>query len=506
MKLFPWSGFLYELRRALLSVPLLVITIVIILITFAVLASIAESHPPPSDFLQDSGSYYYADGELHFDVFAYNDYGGPIPGASVGLVLYPSNTSFSPGGAPIANLSGSTTSSGIAQLSTPANDSNYSAYVSVTAPGWVSEFEEGVYFPIPQSPANGVVVPFIHPFTNTVLSGPGIKQTNLLQIFYPGPNGTAPPEYQVYWAAPNETTLPATFLPEASMHRLGTLSSDYQNFHLVVPRPSSSTAFGGFLQIELFTTQGRLVALDTNQSASSFFPPPGGAAGVSIALGFGGTIMVFLVPLMAILSSYSVYGRDRLTGVLEGVLARPVSRLGIAASRYLAVIAALCLAITAALVTLDALIDWVYGGFLPVVASLVLFSALLVEVGAFTGITFLLSHGLRSAGALVGIGLGLFALFALGWSIIPDIIGGLTGTIFSAGYETTIVQLQFFSPVQFLGLAEDLYFASVPGIFGLGLPTAPAAFGITLGSVIFTGLTWTVAPAVALFYVVKHHD
>jgi ABC-type transport system involved in multi-copper enzyme maturation permease subunit len=503
MKLFPWTGFLYELRRGLLSVPLIVITALIIVASTGILVSIEESHPPPSNIMQTSGAYYYANGAYHFEVFAYDEYGRPISGVSVNLTVFQTNATFGPPGPSIANASGVSGRSGIVQLTAPVNDSNSWVEVFAYAPGW-STFGAGQLNLVMAPPAPGVVEPFLRGFTSTVESSPGIKQSNLLEIFYPGPNGTAP-DYQVYWAYPQNETYPPAVLGEDEMHRLGALTSADQTFNLVVPSTPSSTNPNAYLQVELFTAKGTLVATDTNQSASNFFPPPGGAAGAALALGFAGTIMVFLVPLMAILATYSVYGKDRLTGVLEGVLARPVSRLGIAASRYLAVIVALTIAVTLALVCLDALIDWVYDGFLPWLVTLILFCALLVEVAAFTSLTFLLSHALRSTGALVGVGIGLFALFTIGWLIIPNILGGLTGTIFTPGYEATILRLQFFDPVQFIGLCEDVYFASVSAGF-FGGSTSPATYGITLGSVIATGIAWTVAPAVALFYVVQHHD
>ncbi|MGC2288852.1 MAG: ABC transporter permease subunit, partial [Thermoplasmata archaeon] len=350
-------------------------------------------------------------------------------------------------------------------------------------------------------------------FTGTVQNAGGFRSYNELLVFYPGPNGTAPPGYQVYWAVPQNQTGLVTPLPESAMHRLGTLTQIHQTFHLVVPVPPTSTgpctAFQcgpGNLQVELFTSDGQLVATDTNQSAGNFFPPTGLAAGTSITFGFAGIVMVILVPLMAVLAAYSVYGKDRLTGVLEGVLVRPVSRLGLVASRYLAVITALCIAVLAGVITLDALVAWVYGGFLPLAVVGVILGGLLVEVGAFTGITFLLSHVLRTTGGLVGIGLAIFAFFTIGWLVLIPLLGALTGVYFTPGFQTAIVELAFLNPTQFLILGEDLFLGSVQGIFYPGAPGVPIAYGITDGSVIGAALAWVIGPAALLFYVVRRRD
>lgn len=514
MKLFPWPGFLYELRRGLLSIPLLVLTALIILAAFAILAEIASSQPAPSTFPEESGAYYFTGGEYHFEFYAYTQSGVPISGAVFTVNMYPSNKTQTAPVTSLANGTGITEGSGFTQFAVPLNGSNYSTIMQWCPPNApIGLCNSGILLSVSRPPP-GVTSQYSSSWTTTVQSTHHLLLTERLLIYYPGPDGTTPPNYQVYWAASQNESLPATPLPESSMHRLGVLTSSGEVFSLTVPAYPIVMEYGpsgeqsnGYLQVELFTTTGQLVAMDTNQSAASFFPLPP-AAGTSEALGFGAVFMVYLVPLMAILATYSVYGRDRLTGVLEGVLARPVSRLGLATSRYLAVIVALCIAASLAMACLEGLVYWVYGGFVSLDGALTLFSSLLVEIGAFAGITFLLSHMFRSTGGLVGISLGLFALLTVGWLILPVLIGGLTGTLFTVGYETASIHFDFLNPVQFFTLAQYQYLASVPsyiGPFGTG-PTHPSAYGITLGSLIATGLAWAVLPLVGFLYTVRRWD
>ncbi len=430
-------------------------------------------------------------------------------------MMYPPNETQTAPTTSLANVTAITGSSGLVQFAVPLNGSNYTAVMQWTAPNRPIIDNGPGFFAAVSRPPPGATFLYDSTWTATIQTTHHLLLASALLIYYPGPNGTAPPNYQVYWAASQNESLPATPLPESSMHRLGALTSPGEVFSLVVPTYSTYNSYGppnglqsnDYLQVELFTTTGQFAAMDTNQSAANFFPPSSGT-GTSVVLGFGGTFMVYLVPLMAILATYSVYGRDRLTGVLEGVLARPVSRLGLASSRYLAVIVALCIAVSFAMACLEGLVYWVYGGFLSLDGALTLFAALLVEIGAFTGITFLLSHTLRSAGGLVGISLGLFALFTVGWLVVLPLIAALTGTYFSAGYETAVIHLDFLNPVQFFTLAQYQLLASVPNGFGPfgGGPTAPSADGITLGSLIATGLAWTVLPLLGFFYAVRHWD
>jgi ABC-type transport system involved in multi-copper enzyme maturation permease subunit len=517
MKQFPWRGFLYELRRGLLSIPLVVLTALILVAAFGILAQIATSQPAPSTFPEESGDYYFAGGEYHFEFYAYTQSGTPISGAVFTVNMYPPNETLGTPQTSLANVTGITSSLGLTQFAVPLNGLNYTAALTWCPPNAPAGFCVPGFETAVSRPPAGATDVYDSTWTATVQSTHHLLLINSLLIFYPGPNGTPPPNYQVYWAASQNEPFSPTPLAEGSMHRLGELSSPAEIFPLVVPTytiNASQPPFGppgpqtnGYLQIELFTAAGQLVAMDTNQSAGNFFPPATGS-GTAEALGFGGIYMVYLVPLMAVLAAYSVYGRDRLTGVLEGVLARPVSRLGLATSRYLAVVGALCIAVLLAMVCLEGLVFWVYGAFLTLAAALTLLAALLVEIGAFTGITFLLSHRLKSAGGLLGISLGVVALFTVGWVVLPVLIAALTGTLFTPGYQTTMVQLQFLNPVQFFGLSYDQLYQTVPNIvtFGEQAMPHPSAYGITLGSLIVTGLAWTVLPLAAFLYVVRHWD
>lgn len=514
MKLFPWHGFLYELRRGLLSIPLLVLTALIILAAFGILAEVASSQPAPSTAPEESGAYFFTGGEFHFEFFAYTQSGVPMSGTSFAVNMYAENQTEPLPSTPLASGTGVTGSSGLVQFAVSVSGQNYTATLQWLPPNAPAGFgAPGPLIPVAR-PSPGATSLFDSTWTDSVQFTRHLLLANKLLIYYPGPNGTAPPDYQVYWAASENETLPATPLPESSMHRLGELTKPAEVYSLVVPAYQTNIVynpailrFNSYLQVELFTTSGRLVAMDTNQSVLNFFPPPPGGA-TSEALGFGGVFMVYLVPLMAVLATYSVYGRDRLTGVLEGVLARPVSRLGLATSRYLAVIVALCIAVAIAMTCLEGLLDWVYGGFLSLYGAFTLISALLVEIGAFTGITFLLSHTFRSAGGLVGSSLGLLALLTLGWLLLPVLIGAATGTFYTAGYQTTLIHLDFLNPVQFFTLAQYQYLAVVPTVYGPAAmaPTLPSAYGITLGSLVATGIAWTVLPLLGFFYVVRHWD
>src|SRR5438105_12707094 len=157
----------------------------------------------------------------------------------------------------------------------------------------------------------------------------------------------------------------------------------------------------------------------------------------SIASFFFSTILVLFIPLMAIIGSYSSYGKDRLTGVLESVLARPVTRLGLATSRFLSSLIAFTIASAAAVGVVDLLLNSIGGSFLEQSYVLAIIAGLLVEVAAFTGLIFLLSHLLKSTGALLGISIVFFIVLDFFWGLIILLLTRLLG-----GTPVSVVELQ----------------------------------------------------------------
>ncbi len=88
----------------------------------------------------------------------------------------------------------------------------------------------------------------------------------------------------------------------------------------------------------------------------------------NVAASFFSGLLGFFIPLMAIIGSYSSYGKDRLTGVLESVLARPVTRLSLGVSRYLSTMIAFVLAVAASVGVVDLILDSVgAAGDLPLI-------------------------------------------------------------------------------------------------------------------------------------------
>ena len=222
----------------------------------------------------------------------------------------------------------------------------------------------------------------------------------------------------------------------------------------------------------------------------------------NVASFFFSTILRFFMPLAAILGAYSSYGKDRLTGVLESVLARPISRRGLAISRFLSTLIALAVAAIASVGIVDLVLNQVLGSALPQDYALAIISGLVVEVAAFTGLIFLLSHLVKSTGVLLGISIVLFVVLDFFWGLIifllTLLLGGTSGS--AVAVEATLVSY-YANPAQFLQLINVYVFQSSSGI-----SLQSSNYGVTLPAIVLDGLLWAILPFLAFLYLAVKRD
>ena len=95
------------------------------------------------------------------------------------------------------------------------------------------------------------------------------------------------------------------------------------------------------------------------------------------------------------IASYNLYGKYRLTGVLESILVQPISRLGLSISRFFCTFIAMAIAISISMIVIDGVV-WAFTNSF-VSNTIILSSAVsfFVETAAFIAIMMLLAHVVR---------------------------------------------------------------------------------------------------------------
>lgn len=218
-----------------------------------------------------------------------------------------------------------------------------------------------------------------------------------------------------------------------------------------------------------------------------------------------GAIYGFFIPVLGLVAGYETYARDRVTGVLESVLCRPVTRTQLVVTRFLALVLASAIAIALALGLIDLLLYAETSDALPAGTFGALLVALLVEAAAFGGLTILFSHLFRSTGMVQGFSVVTFVVFSIIWYIL--IVVALLSSGYAGGNPTqalgAMVFADYFNPAQFALLVT----AYVEQSFFFGLVSAPpGTIGLTLGGLALSGVAWSVLPFAGACYLAGKHD
>ena len=480
--------FLYDFRRTITSKSVLILTGIILLISLAIIpftapvvSSLGGSSSPDILYYRDPGAY-------HFIVFSSDQYGQPVQGTQISMKLSGTQT--------YANSS-TTNSQGYAFIILSAPNGTYYWTVNASRGGGSSSLGTYLY----SSPPIGQPQFQYTSWIATVQDKSNASKSDV-RTFYAGLYGAKPTGYSIRYKIPT-TPPPVPYKDDSpytwdQMDLLGNLTDYRQVFVPVIPNGLSQNTNVWF---ELFAPNGTAVAgtqMPVFELTRQQFRPEA----TSVASFFFSTILSFFMPLAAILGAYSSYGKDRLTGVLESVLARPISRRGLAISRFLSTLTALAVAAIASIGIVDLLLNQVLGSALPQDYTLAIISGLVVEVAAFTGLIFLLSHLVKSTGVLLGISIVLFVVLDFFWGLIvfllTILLGGTSGS--AVAVEATLVSY-YANPAQFLQLINVYVFQSSSG-FAL----QSSNYGVTLPAIVLDGFLWAVVPFLVFMYLAVKRD
>lgn len=225
--------------------------------------------------------------------------------------------------------------------------------------------------------------------------------------------------------------------------------------------------------------------------------------------GFFQSLFGIFIPLVAIIGAFVGYGKDRISGVIESVLAQPVSRRGLSLSRFVSIFGALAIAISVTVGLIDLMVLYLTGGFASAMLLLASTLAFFVELVVFIGIMMLVSHLVKSSAALIGIGIGLFMLIDFFWGLIVGLAAGASSTGYGTEkYGQLVITAQFLNPAQFVSLVNTYltHVAKFVGVSSFSLSMTPASYGITIPSMILDAVIWISVPLATFIYLSTRRD
>ena len=505
------SPLLYDFRRTLTSKSVLIIMALLILVSFGILVSLSQvtTSGQQSGPIVSALTYRDSNG-YHFLVYSTNQFGQPVSGARANFNLTDSSNKTYQG-------SGITNSSGFVLITINAPASLYTIGGSVTAPGFPTAL------PIPtessmgsngsKATPEGIVTPvymplsgsFAYPVTLVVDSNNASQRA--FQVFVAAPFGAPPANYAVYYKFLNVSQLngPPPVPQESQMQFLGNLTSYATVFQ--APTPPGNVQQNDFLEIQVFYPNGTAIAAAGLPlfSVNQIYIPRSTiqtSQFSSLLTSFFAGIFGIFVPFMAVLGSYNSYGKDRVSGVLESVLSKPVTRRGLAISRFLSTFLAMAVAIFVSIGVIDLLFYYYAGALVDSTFLVASAGAFLVDLAAFMGIMFILSHLVKSTGALIGLGVVLVLVFDVFWGLIEIVIAEVLHiSLFSVAFYQLQFAAQFANPANFVSLV-DTYLTKSSGIGTIN----PADYGITIPSLVAAGALWVAAPLAIYLYLATKRD
>lgn len=499
-----------------------VIAVVIVGVVAGTFGYLAVSNAVGSISISGAGFWYYLGGEYHVELWVFDNAGNPASGVRVDLNV---TTPFNFSGLPPAVLLNETLSSdsnGRVQFVFPLPSGNYSASVTAQYPAVSGASTNGALssgFGLLNTPIGKL---------NSIGSPLNVVADNFYSdlsdylLIWGGPNGTLPTGDQALSCSflttysNYSTPFPVNCTGQSgvSTQVLGSVSA-YRTVLPIPATPSTSLTYPQvFLQfIEITNSTGAVIYSSSSLEGNCFGvcsqqPPPGSQTpGPGILASFA-TELSFFLPLMALLVTYWSYARPRLTGTLEPVLVRPVTRRGIFFVRYGIVALALLIAAIAEVFLLDLGVSVVLREPLPLSFLAPLVGGLAIAAIGFAGLVFLSAHTFRSTGPVLALGIALLLVFSLFWEYVVLLV------LFAFGFENNpqintsairdfVLRSQLLAPPQFPSITTGL----LTGYSNSGIATGSYAdAGVTALAVGIAAALWIAVPFLLTYWRVVTRD
>lgn len=485
--------FVYDLRRTLTGkftiVAIAIVIIVSALIGYGLTALVSSSSSSSTISVLDNSYYNNATGTYNVSLYAFStSQGQAVGGLTIPVTVNGVHHNLTKDSAGFYNAS-YTSSASVLNFSYPL--------------GIVTSSSGAVPVSIQQNPIyeNNKNAPRYQmlEFTKS-----GTTNTHEILVFYEGNSSAPSPGISVYYHSYNISSTSVSIIPQsANMTFFSKVPAGFYVTTLYV-NPSGFNSTTQRMVVEAFNTNGT----GYNQGFVSGYAPQTILTSIFLAqLSFSiyGLVFGFLIPFLAALSAYFYFGKDRANGVLESVITRPVTKGRLILSRYIANVGSLMIGLVIGAVIFEAFLSRATGSFLPLNYSLSLIWVYLVEIGAFTGIVYVLSQFLKSQGAILGIGLGLTVLFTFLWDglvtplLLTYVIHAVSGT---STYQYYTVILEAINPSSYSTLVVS-YMGTLANLSNVLDVTK---YGITEATLAMIGLLWLLVPIVVAFVSGRKRD
>lgn len=494
----------YEMKKTATNWKIIVVVGVLVLFTVLLFYSSINSSNSAGSYVYESSALFQDNGTYYLDTFVYNGYGAPakdIPlEITLGLTNYTEKTTSH-----LKIWDTSSNAAGYANITfpsslTPTVQYTSSYYLSVNTSG--GYFYSGSYISFngnSSSSSNGGQYPNSGvSYSIQTVANSRNQYVNNIMIQYLSYSGNRSQPINLYYYYPNVTTY---YLPTQSINSSFVKVGTYSNFNSLIIKPQLDGSRSYVMVAITYSGSNQILSFITMN-----YEKPDAATFENIYFSGPATISIFMLSIAGVVGGYVAFGKDRVTGVLDNVLARPIRRSNIILSRYTAS-ASIIVTMSFAVGVIDyLLISFQYGILLPVEFLLMVGGGLAVTSIAFLGLTFLFSNLTKSSGNLIAVSILLLVFYIFAWQILQYLIP--LALYHGFDYALTVRLELLFSMLSPLNFSNLTYYMLSPANYSFS-PIATVTFnsvGLNWYSLGIYGALWILLPILGAFYLYRTRD
>lgn len=468
------NQFLYDFRRTLKSKTVIIITVVLLLFSLTILPllSINLSGLPN---VNASFAIYKKEDSTNALIYVYDMFGNPLSKAHVIFSFYnesPANL--------ILKLDGDTNSSGYVLFNGLKFEFNRTIYYNLTIEyAGIKIIQPGAFLNVKLPSLFNII---------TVVGDPSDPNKRRIMVFFVEEDGSKPIGYSVYYSF-NRT-----------MKFLGNIN-DYVSFFSIDTSNITSNSM-----IDIYIKKDSSIRASHSIPGIMLAPPLANVDALTIASQFIASIIGLLAPLLVLMASYNLYGKDKIGGILDFILSLPITRNTLALSRFLSILSASFISVIITLVFADLLVYNKLGTHLQISYVALEILGLFIALSSFIAISFLLSLFLRSTSSLLISLIMIWVVFGLFWNTIVVLLSFALGyQIGSLNFYKLDVLMSYFNPIQYSRLLAMYFTNSYLSGFGrIAIDVSQLGVNITL--ITITGALWIIIPLYLFFYYLNKRD
>jgi ABC-type transport system involved in multi-copper enzyme maturation permease subunit len=216
----------------------------------------------------------------------------------------------------------------------------------------------------------------------------------------------------------------------------------------------------------------------------------------------GATFLSFLLPVVALVLGYDAIARERSEGSLDLLLAKPVSRVGVALGKLIGAFGSAALPVAIVLIG-SALVIWIQSGQAPTASFIAIFVGIaLFILLVYTLIFLAISALVKNLGSALLVSILVVFVFTFFWGLVSALTAGLLAQPGSSRWFEIRVASSLFTPT---GVYQQWLTVSAPALAG-GFFGPIGGTGLLLPAwwTLTAALAWTAGPLVLFLWTAKY--